>query len=190
MKIYCFGDSNTFGFDPRSYFGSRYPSDGRWVDIVAKKSGWSMENGGENGKTIPSLDYEITLYSRIFSQHLPDLLIIMLGSNDILQGLSAKAASARMIHFISGINIDNENILLVSPPPFTDGLWIEDAKYIEYSIQLGHFYKEISQKLGINFIDSSQWNIPLCYDGVHFTEEGHKIFAENMHKTILAIKEK
>ena len=29
MKVICFGDSNTFGYDPRSWFGSRYTSDSR-----------------------------------------------------------------------------------------------------------------------------------------------------------------
>ena len=24
MKILCFGDSNTYGYDPRGYFGGRY----------------------------------------------------------------------------------------------------------------------------------------------------------------------
>ena len=25
-RILCFGDSNTYGYDPRSYFGSQYPA--------------------------------------------------------------------------------------------------------------------------------------------------------------------
>ena len=29
MKIICFGDSNTWGYDPRSYLGERYPKDVR-----------------------------------------------------------------------------------------------------------------------------------------------------------------
>ena len=37
MQIVCFGDSNTYGYDPRSYLGSRYPADGRWVDLLAEK---------------------------------------------------------------------------------------------------------------------------------------------------------
>ena len=34
MKVICFGDSNTYGYDPRSYFGGRYDADIRWVDIL------------------------------------------------------------------------------------------------------------------------------------------------------------
>ena len=35
MKVICFGDSNTYGYDPRGYFGGRYDGDNRWVDILA-----------------------------------------------------------------------------------------------------------------------------------------------------------
>ena len=35
MDIICFGDSNTYGYDPRGYFGGRYDADCRWVDILA-----------------------------------------------------------------------------------------------------------------------------------------------------------
>ena len=30
----CFGDSNTYGYDPRSYLGSRYPTEERWTGIL------------------------------------------------------------------------------------------------------------------------------------------------------------
>ena len=35
MNVICFGDSNTYGYDPRAYFGGRYDTDCRWVDILA-----------------------------------------------------------------------------------------------------------------------------------------------------------
>ena len=31
MNVICFGDSNTYGYDPRSYFGGRYDADNRWA---------------------------------------------------------------------------------------------------------------------------------------------------------------
>ena len=27
MKVICFGDSNTYGYDPRGYLGGRYEAD-------------------------------------------------------------------------------------------------------------------------------------------------------------------
>ena len=38
MNVICFGDSNTYGYDPRSYLGGRYDPDSRWVDILAEKN--------------------------------------------------------------------------------------------------------------------------------------------------------
>ena len=39
MNVICFGDSNTYGYDPRSYLGGRYDPDSRWVDILAMRPG-------------------------------------------------------------------------------------------------------------------------------------------------------
>ena len=50
MNIICFGDSNTYGYDPRSYLGGRYNPDSRWVDILAEKTGWTVCNMGQNGR--------------------------------------------------------------------------------------------------------------------------------------------
>ena len=32
MRLLCCGDSNTYGYDPRSFFGDRYPKESHWVD--------------------------------------------------------------------------------------------------------------------------------------------------------------
>lgn len=54
MKAICFGDSNTYGYDPRGYFGGRYDADSRWVDILAAETDWTGYNMGQNGREIPS----------------------------------------------------------------------------------------------------------------------------------------
>lgn len=51
MNVICFGDSNTFGFDPRSCFGDRY--DLPWVDILSEETKWKIHNQGVNGQEIP-----------------------------------------------------------------------------------------------------------------------------------------
>ncbi len=33
-RILCFGDSNTYGYDPRSYLGGRYPASVRWTALL------------------------------------------------------------------------------------------------------------------------------------------------------------
>ena len=46
MKVICFGDSNTYGYDPCSYLGGRYDADSRWADILVEETGWSVCNMG------------------------------------------------------------------------------------------------------------------------------------------------
>ena len=36
MEVICFGDSNTYGYDPQGYFGGRYDADSRWMSILAE----------------------------------------------------------------------------------------------------------------------------------------------------------
>ena len=38
--------------------------------------------------------------------------------------------------------------------------------------------------LGIRFADAGKWDIPLAYDGVHFTEKGHRAFAAGLLEEI------
>ena len=88
MNIICFGDSNTYGYDPRGYFGGRYGADCRWVDILASETGWDIYNMGQNGREIPSVAPAFPADT--------DLLIVMLGTNDLLQGRSPEQAIERL----------------------------------------------------------------------------------------------
>ena len=57
MRILCFGDSNTYGYDPRGFFGDRYDDKDRWVDLLAKQTGHEVINAGANGREIPRNPY-------------------------------------------------------------------------------------------------------------------------------------
>lgn len=181
MRILCFGDSNTYGYDPRSYFGDRYPAEDRWVDNLAKQTGWEIINAGANGREIPRNSYAL----RLLSEHTPvDIFLIMLGTNDLLQGASASEAAARMEAFLQQILPYCKNILLVAPPPMKRGAWVPTDELVVESIQLAEEYQALAQKLNISFADTRGWNIELTFDGVHFTETGHHTFAEQIRKEL------
>ena len=57
MRILCFGDSNTYGYDPRGFFGDRYDTEDRWVDLMAKQTGHECINTGANGREIPRMNW-------------------------------------------------------------------------------------------------------------------------------------
>lgn len=169
MKVICFGDSNTYGYDPRNYFGGRYDADGRWVDILATETGWTVHNMGQNGREIPSA-------APAFPDD-TDLLIVMLGVNDLLQGRNPEQAAERLERFLSNIPLDRSKILLIAPPPVTLGAWVPSAKLIDDSRTFARLCQPLAERMGTRFADAGKWNISLAYDGVHFTEQGHKAFA-------------
>ena len=172
MNVTCFGDSNTYGYDPRSFLGGRYDPDHRWVDILAAETGWTVYNMGQNGREIP------TALPSIPSD--TDLLILMLGTNDLLQGLSAETAAAKLECFVQKIPLPPEQILLIAPPPMTLGEWVPSQQLIDHSHTFAQHCAALAQRLGIPFANAGDWNIPLSYDGVHFTQEGHRAFAAGL----------
>ena len=52
------------------------------------------------------------------------------------------------------------------------------------SRNFGKEYQRIARRVGVAFTDASGWEIPTIYDGVHFTEEGHRMFAEKIREEI------
>ena len=181
MKILCFGDSNTYGYDPRSYFGSQYPAQYRWVDLLARKLNCKAVNAGENGREIPNREAEFQRFDLMLTNQKPlDLLIVMLGGNDLLQGNPVENVVKRMESFLRHIELERSKILLMGPPTMQRGEWVPTQALIDASKALNHGYKALAERLGVRFADAEEWRISRAFDGVHFTEEGHKAFAEGL----------
>ena len=176
MKVICFGDSNTYGYDPQGYFGGRYHADSRWVNILAAETGWTISNMGQNGREIPPSAPAFPADT--------DLLIVMLGTNDLLQGRSPKQSAERLEHFLSGISLDRNKILLIAPPPVTLGAWVPNQQLIDDSHAFAQLCQALAERIDIRFADAGKWNISLAYDGVHFTEQGHKAFASELMEVL------
>ena len=174
MKILCFGDSNTYGYDPRDYLGDCYAPQDRWVDILADKTGWIVENHGLNGRQVPLRPVQ-------FTQE-PDLLLIMLGTNDLLQGLQPDEIANRMARLLTSCGISREKLLVIAPPLLQMGQWVTEQALVQRSAQLGAWYQALCAKLSIRFVDAGCWNIALCFGGVHFTESGHRTFANKLYQ--------
>lgn len=178
VKVICFGDSNTYGYDPRSFWGDTYGKDCCWVQILAEKTGWDVFNQGENGRQVPSGKVKFPDHS--------DFILIMLGTNDLLQGHQPEAVSARMERFLMESIQEKEKLILIAPPPMRPGEWVSDQKLIAKSLRLTKCYEQLAEKMEIHFLNSGLWRIPLAYDGVHFTEEGHKKFADELIRYMTA----
>lgn len=190
MRVICFGDSNTFGYDPRSCFGGRYPAEHRWVDLFARKTGWEIGNAGENGRGIPRNEYETGQVIRMLEDQKPDRFVVMLGTNDLLQGMDTEAVTARMKEFITCLPADRSQLVLVAPPPMEPGEWVLDERLIPQSKLLAQGYQKLAAELGICFADAGSWGVSIAYDGVHFTEEGHQAFAVGIYSQLNGWREK
>lgn len=182
-RILCIGDSNTYGYDPRSYIGDRYSEEVRWTDRL---HGFEVVNRGLNGAKIP-LNYERQL--GIIRVEEPDLIIVMLGTNDILSGVSAEETATRMNSFISAIKEEDKAILLISPPPVEFGEWVQSEDYLDEACELAELYRGVAEKNGCMFANAGDWGIELSFDGVHFSEEGHDTFARRLEELLQRAEE-
>ena len=178
MKILCIGDSNTYGYDPRSYLGDRYPAEVRWTDRLDKHD---VINCGVNGMTIPG---EHSRYAGMIRINDPDLVIVMLGTNDLFRCPGADQIADNMGRFLDSIISAAKQILLISPPVLEYGEWVMDDDLVEESQDLGRAYRELADQKGCLFADSAEWGIEMNYDGVHFSPEGHAVFAQRLEEVI------
>ena len=126
-QILFYGDSNTYGYDPRGFFGGRYAEKDRWTGILTEdlRDTWDVYAEGRNGRMIPTAP-EFSDVQRMIDAHKPlHIFAIMLGTNDILfgsqTGISLPVQSmGDFLQFLSsvpGIENGKTKILLITPVP-------------------------------------------------------------------------
>ena len=178
-QIVCIGDSNTWGYDPRGFGGGRYPAAVRWTARLDSLPQWVIHNLGENGREIPHSAFALRLLGQQLEALAPlDGMCLMLGSNDLLCGAAPAAVAARMEDLLDRLGAYGAPLLLIAPPRFCPGTWVAEEGLIDASARLAGLYRTLAQDKDIAFADAGEWDIPLAFDGVHFTEEGHRRFAE------------
>ena len=185
--VLCYGDSNTYGYDPRSFFGDRYAKDIRWTGILDGMSDWSVTCCGQNGREIPTQPRQWEQARELLRQADADVFTVMLGSNDLLcrPGFTAEHVAARMEAFLTSLS--HPRTLLISPPAMVPGSWVTEDRLLTESARLAGCYEALAKKLGCAFADAGSWGISLTFDGVHFSEEGHRTFARCIAETLDAL---
>jgi lysophospholipase L1-like esterase len=191
-RILCFGDSNTWGYNPSD--GSRFSSEVRWTGILARELGARFEivEEGLNGRTTvwddpiggnkSGKDYLIPC----LESHKPVVMvIILLGTNDLKHRFSLTAfdiaeGAGILVKIIknSGVGPDGTapEVLLLAPPELGElsGDGISEFKGgVEKSHQFSKEFKRVSDMLGCKFLDLSEIVVPSDFDGVHLDPESH-----------------
>lgn len=190
QTIVCYGDSNTYGYDPQSPLGGRYPPQVRWTgQLAALRPGRTIRNLGENGREIPRHAWEVQQLEDALTRASPvGAVVILLGSNDLLQMSppQAEVAADRMHALLAWLLMRRNQwggqaqLLLTAPPPMRRGAWVTDNALVEASRHLAAQYRTLAQNQGIAFADAGAWGVELAFDGVHFTARGHQSFAAGM----------
>lgn len=204
--IVCFGDSNTWGFDPETR--TRFPSDVRWTGVLAATlgAGYTIIEEGLNGRTT-NVD-DISFDDRNGKVHLPsrlethapfDLIAIMLGTNDLRARLGRTATdiaqSAAGLGLMArksdaGIGGSAPEVLLIAPPPVlvVPG-WDELlAGAEEKSAQFSERYAWFADRNGLHFFDAGSVVESSPIDGIHFDASNHaklgKAIAERIREIL------
>lgn len=201
--ILCYGDSNTYGYDPAT--GFRYPYEQRWTTILQERLGNSVLviPEGLNGRTTCFED-EIRPGRNGFSylepclhSHSPiDLVVLMLGTNDLkirfqLTPTDIGKAVDRLIRTILSVTPQKRldgmpaKILLMSPPHLGENLCeipsgeeMGFERGIKYSRRLAPVYEEWARFHGIEFLDAVRYARASDLDACHLSAESHHSLGE------------
>jgi lysophospholipase L1-like esterase len=185
--IVCFGDSNTHGADPSGH--GRHPREIRWPRVMEATlgDGYEVIEEGLNGrctvwdspieKARRGLDY---LYPCLLSHAPVDLVIIMLGTNDLkrIYGLTAAeiaCGAARLVDeaksTLAGPEDTPPRVLLVAPVPLGEitahsEMWGFGDSRAE-SMRLAGMYALVADDHGAGFLDAGSVATVHPDDGVH-----------------------
>ncbi|MGD0764022.1 MAG: SGNH/GDSL hydrolase family protein [Roseiarcus sp.] len=191
--IVAFGDSNTWGWEPKG--ATRYKPDVRWTGVMQRElgPGYRVIEEGLNGRTTV-FDDPIEPDRRgadylppCLRSHAPlDLLIIALGCNDMKKRFSASPSdiaggAERLILMARAEAVGPDGappaILLVAPPPIgklTDfAEMFEGAR--EKSLLLAQRYRAVAERHRVGFLDAGEFVACSDLDGVHFAPDSHAI---------------
>ncbi len=204
-KILCYGDSNTWGTIPR-WFNSDIPSDRydentRWTRVLQKALGDAYEviEEGLGGRTTiyspvkdPWKNGKDYLVPCLMSHRQLDLVVIMLGTNDLHQGFRMEEADLgkgirELVELTqeqtkAGRGYEAPKILIMAPVEVWpsdpagrvtvyDGFFREWGTYL--SKQFPKVYKEIADEFGCYFLNAAEYACPSPGDGVHLTPDSH-----------------
>ena len=161
-KVFFYGDSNTYGYDPAGFFGGRYPRQYRWTAILKDRLAgeWEVAADGMPGRAIPPKGRAMEYLRGSMRSEMPvDLFAVMLGTNDILGTPRPDAARTAedmedLVVLIANAGIPQ--ILLIAPPKisftpqsFQMSYVYGDSSYAPLYCEQGEKLTEYYRKLGL-----------------------------------------
>ena len=192
-RILCFGDSNTWGFIPAGD-GERMAAEVRWPGVMQAELGadYTVIEEAQNGRTTLWDDpYEDV--DKNGARHLPivlqsqapvDLVILMLGTNDLKSHFNQNAFSIagscgvlvdRILASDAGPGSFPPNVLLIAPAPVSEGLCPFGHLFDKAAEVSGGFksaYAEVAAGRGVPFLNAGDFASCPVPDTIHLDAEG------------------
>ena len=217
-RIMVFGDSNSWGWVPQEAIvpTTRYDAATRWPGVMAKALGDDylvIEESlsartaasddlslGISGAGLNGLDY----LPAALATHMPlDLVVIMLGTNDVKPGFSQTPLDisldilqlASEVRKSSGVatSYPPAKVLIVAPPPLgkiADIDWLQalfpEASVIK-SAELPAVLGPLTTAAGFGFIDAGTVARIDGVDGVHMSAEQHTAIGNAVAASVLTV---
>ena len=204
MRILCYGDSNTWGYDPTS--GMRFAH--RWPKVLAQQFPQDeIIEEGLNGRTLVHEDpygkgrCGSAVLEMLLRTHQPlDLIIMMLGTNDLktMYHLNAEMIAKGVRENIKIMQNPFlyeryviPKILVVSPIALgetilTTSPWAGEFHERSYQVarHMAKPIQEICAQYHCYFFDAASGACASKADGVHMDEENHRKLAYALAKEI------
>lgn len=191
-RILCFGDSLTWGYDPET--GGRFAPADTWPGAMAAALGGQVDlvvEGLPGRTTVVDSPYApgrsgAEFLGPLLESHAPvDLVVIMLGTNDLQDplNLSARHAASGLwtlldiaLRSACGPAGAAPEVLAVSPPHIvapTGFMGVFYAGREQESRAMAAAYRPVAERAGAAFFDAATVVTPGA-DGVHLDVAGHQ----------------
>ena len=166
--VLAFGDSVTFGT------GASPGED--WPSLLARSTGWRVNNAGIPGDTAEAAQERI---QALLDEHQPALVIIEMGGNDFLRRRAQKAVKEDLRRIIRQVRQSGSQSVLLAVPELSL-LSVVTRKASDAPI-----YRELAEEEKIPLISDLFSDIlarpELCSDQIHPNARGYQQMASGIH---------
>ncbi len=200
-KILCFGDSNTYGYNPET--GGRFGRQERWCGILQSLCGkeYAITEAGCNNRTCFRDNFDGKKFTgyRILPEFLAadkyDLIILWIGTNDLQRqyNVSINEIQYGIENLIEIVQTESHDSKILIIPPLKIGNKVLTSKifsslFNENSIEKSKYFYEIystaANKYNCEFLSLENTITPSNHDGLHFDKNGQKKIADTIYKNL------
>jgi lysophospholipase L1-like esterase len=208
--ILCYGDSNTWGYSPSTQ--DRYSRDERWGGVLrnALGEGYLVIEEGLGGRTTVWDDPVEGIHKNgrtyllpCLESHQPiDLVVILLGTNDLKRRFSAGAfdiaqGAGVLVRIVqkseTGPNGQPPKVLLLAPPPTADLTGTDFVEMFkgadEKSKNFSREFRRVAEELGCEFLDAAEVIVSSTLDAIHLDAEEHRKLGQAVATRVREISE-